>query len=277
MSVFIFLKFTFPNSLDHIWAPFRRLLGWLGTLERGFTMAGISYSISQHQTQRWPRLFLHPHFLPALVPAQTSPPSCHHNTSPHLPFLHPCWPIEYKGNASFRAGILINLDALSLLQVSYLQSSAKAGQCLFCHTWNICSQLQKSIFWKHDWMIKHLGVPHILGIFKHPYLQQKYVVWVRCPAEFCGIILWIILAGWGERQKDSLGVRAGEINYVSSIGSGGSRGGQGTVANAQGDKSITVPQNFLQKQTLFVLVGEHYQCNFASFSQTVEVFVLLFA
>ena len=41
---------------------------------------------------------------------------------------------------------------------------------------------------------------------------------MRCPAGFWGIILWIILAGAGPRQKDSLGVRAGEINYVSSIG-----------------------------------------------------------
>ena len=41
---------------------------------------------------------------------------------------------------------------------------------------------------------------------------------MRCPAGFGGIILWIILAGAGPRQKDSLGVRAGEINYVSSIG-----------------------------------------------------------
>ena len=41
---------------------------------------------------------------------------------------------------------------------------------------------------------------------------------VMCPAEFWGIILWIILAGVGARQKDSLGVRVGEINYVSSIG-----------------------------------------------------------
>ena len=37
--------------------------GW-GLSSRGFTMAGISYSISRHQTQRWPRLFLHPHSLP---------------------------------------------------------------------------------------------------------------------------------------------------------------------------------------------------------------------
>ena len=67
--------------------------GW-GLSSRGFTMAGISYSISRHQTQRWPRLFLHPHFLPE----PPSPPLLPQPPITILPLLCPFCTSAYQLN-----------------------------------------------------------------------------------------------------------------------------------------------------------------------------------